>query len=227
MKKSLLLFAILLLSLPALAQTRKSVSILGDSYSTFEGFVEPSTNELWYYAKPKQKQTDVNNVQQTWWHQFIKENGYRLEKNNSYSGSTVSTTGYQGNDYTSRSFITRMRDLGSPDMIIVFGATNDSWAGSPLGEFDWSGSSQGDFKSFRPALCYMLSYLKDRHPNTEIIYLINDGLKESITSSIVEACKHYGIPYVQLHDIDKTAGHPNVNGMRQIADQLTQALKQP
>ncbi len=225
MKKSLLLFAILLLSLPTFAQTRKSVSILGDSYSTFEGFVEPSTNELWYYAKPKQKQTDVNNVQQTWWHQFIKENGYRLEKNNSYSGSTVSTTGYQGNDYTSRSFITRMRDLGSPDMIIVFGATNDSWAGSPLGEFDWSGSSQGDFKSFRPALCYMLSYLKDRHPNTEIIYLINDGLKESVTSSIVEACKHYGIPYVQLHDIDKTAGHPNVNGMRQIADQLTQALK--
>lgn len=225
MKKSLLLFAILLLSLPTFAQTRKSVSILGDSYSTFEGFVEPSTNELWYYAKPKQKQTDVNNVQQTWWHQFIKENGYRLEKNNSYSGSTVSTTGYQGNDYTSRSFITRMRDLGSPDMIIVFGATNDSWAGSPIGEFDWSGSSQGDFKSFRPALCYMLSYLKDRHPNTEIIYLINDGLKESVTSSIVEACKHYGIPYVQLHDIDKTAGHPNVNGMRQIADQLTQALK--
>ncbi|MDE6400053.1 MAG: SGNH/GDSL hydrolase family protein [Muribaculaceae bacterium] len=225
MKRLFLFMAAFLMLLPLAAQSRKSVSVLGDSYSTFEGFVEPATNELWYYARPKQKQTDVNDVKQTWWHLFIKENGYRLEKNNSYSGSTVSTTGYQGNDYTARSFITRMDNLGSPDMIIIFGATNDSWAGSPLGEFDWSGNSQGDFKSFRPALCYMLSHLKDRHPNTEIIYLINDGLKESITSSIVEACTHYGIPYVQLHDIDKTAGHPNVNGMRQIADQLTKALK--
>ncbi|MDE6143662.1 MAG: SGNH/GDSL hydrolase family protein, partial [Muribaculaceae bacterium] len=178
MKRLFLFMAAFLMLLPLAAQSRKSVSVLGDSYSTFEGFVEPATNELWYYARPKQKQTDVNDVKQTWWHLFIKENGYRLEKNNSYSGSTVSTTGYQGNDYTARSFITRMDNLGSPDMIIIFGATNDSWAGSPLGEFDWSGSSQGDFKSFRPALCYMLSHLKDRHPNTEIIYLINDGLKE-------------------------------------------------
>ena len=30
---------------------RLSVSILGDSYSTYEDFVTPSTNELWYYAK--------------------------------------------------------------------------------------------------------------------------------------------------------------------------------
>lgn len=224
MKKLLILALVAILALPMAAQ-RKSVSILGDSYSTFEGFMEPSSNELWYYAKPKEKQTDVKNVKQTWWHQFITNNGYLLERNNSYSGSTVSTTGYQGNDYSERSFINRMKNLGSPDMILIFGATNDSWAGSPLGEFDWTGSSQGDMRQFRPALCYMLRYLQERHPNAEIVYMINDGLKESITSSIIEACNHYGIPYVQFHDIDKTAGHPNVNGMRQISEQLTEALK--
>ena len=75
--------AAFLMLLPLAAQSRKSVSVLGDSYSTFEGFVEPATNELWYYARPKQKQTDVNDVKQTCWHLFIKEHGYRLEKNNS------------------------------------------------------------------------------------------------------------------------------------------------
>ena len=29
-------------------QGLKSVSILGDSYSTFEGYVQPDTNFVWY-----------------------------------------------------------------------------------------------------------------------------------------------------------------------------------
>ena len=49
------------------------------------------------------------------------ENGdYELERNNSYSGSTVCHTGYKGADYSDRSFITRMVDLGQPDIILVF-----------------------------------------------------------------------------------------------------------
>lgn len=221
MRKFLSLMLLILLTLPAAAQGRKSVSVLGDSYSTFEGYVEPSTNELWYYAKPKASQTDVNDVTQTWWHQFITRNGFLLEKNNSYSGATVSTTGYQGNDYSERSFITRMKNIGSPDMILVFGATNDSWAGSPIGEFDWNNVAGGNMKEFRPALAYMLTYLKNRHPNAEIIYIINSDLKPEITSSVAEACDRLGIRHIQLHDIDKTAGHPNKKGMTQIADQLT------
>jgi hypothetical protein len=43
------------------AQTKESVSILGDSYSTFEGFVTPSTNEMWYYEETRD-QTDVDDV---------------------------------------------------------------------------------------------------------------------------------------------------------------------
>ena len=45
-------------------QYKPCVSILGDSYSTYEGYVTPATNEVWYYAKPGQK-TDVESVKQT------------------------------------------------------------------------------------------------------------------------------------------------------------------
>ena len=86
-KLSLLLLTILFASLTT-AQT-KSVSILGDSYSTYEGFMTPSTNELWYYAQNPEARTDVKNVRQTWWHQVIKENGWRLCINNSYSTHRV------------------------------------------------------------------------------------------------------------------------------------------
>lgn len=209
----------------SLAQSRKGVSILGDSYSTFAGVTEPSTNEMWYRHDRDVNATDVDDVKQTWWHIFIKENGYRLVQNNSYSGSTICNTGYQGRDFTDRSFITRMNNLGSPDMIFIFGATNDSWADSPIGEFVWENWNEVHLKSFRPALAYMLAHMVDRYPNTELIYLINDGLKPEITSSIIKACQHYGVPYIELKDIDKTAGHPNIHGMRQIADQINAALK--
>lgn len=209
----------------ASSQSRKSVSVLGDSYSTFENYVEPKSNEMWYFVHPNPDLTDVNDVKQTWWHQLIKEGGYRLEQNNSYSGSTICTTGYRGEDYTPRAFITRMDNLGCPDILLIFGATNDSWANSPIGEFVWSDWTEEQLKSFRPALTYMLSHIVDRYPNTELLYIINDGLKPEITSSIVEACDHYGVPYVQLKDIDKTAGHPNIHGMKQIKEQVAAALK--
>lgn len=207
------------------SQIRKSVSVLGDSYSTFENYVEPKSNEMWYFVHPNPDLTDVNDVKQTWWHQLIKEGGYRLDQNNSYSGSTICTTGYRGEDYTPRAFITRMDNLGCPDILLIFGATNDSWANSPIGEFVWSDWTEEQLKSFRPALTYMLSHIVDRYPNTELLYIINDGLKPEITSSIVEACDHYGVPYVQLKDIDKTAGHPNIHGMKQIKEQVAAALK--
>lgn len=233
MKRSIfkIICASLLLTLgvncPVFSQNKKSVSILGDSYSTFENFVEPSENALWYFVKPNPELTDVTDVKQTWWHKLISENGYKLEKNNSYSGSTICNTGYRGEDYSDRSFITRMNNLGSPDILLIFGATNDSWADAPVGEFVWSDWDNDQLKSFRPALTYMLAYVVDRYTNTEILFIINDGLKPEITSSIIEACNHYNVPYVQLKEIDKTAGHPNIHGMSQISQQVKTSLSRP
>ncbi|MBQ4588044.1 MAG: hypothetical protein IJA95_02005, partial [Bacteroidaceae bacterium] len=65
------------------AQSSKSVSILGDSYSTFQGYLQPDTNWVWYWDSPDAQNTDVHSVRETWWHQFIKKNGYRLCVNNS------------------------------------------------------------------------------------------------------------------------------------------------
>ena len=202
-----------------------SVSILGDSYSTYEDFVTPATNELWYYAKNVEGKTDVKDVSQTWWHQVIKENGWRMCLNNSYSGATISYTGYDGNDYSARSFNTRMNDLGSPDIIFVFGATNDSWAGAPIGEYKYEGITKADMYSFRPALAYMLKWMTDYYLNTKIYFLLNDDLRDEIDESVKTICARYGVPVIELEGIDKISGHPSVKGMRQIADQVNRFLK--
>ena len=111
------------------------VSILGDSYSTFEGHVTPDTNYVWYFKTPNPELTDVSDVSQTWWQQLIRDKGLRLEVNNSFSGATICNRGYRGEDYSDRSFLTRVKALGSPDIILVFGGTNDSWAGVEVGAY--------------------------------------------------------------------------------------------
>ncbi|MDL2241694.1 SGNH/GDSL hydrolase family protein [Bacteroidales bacterium OttesenSCG-928-L03] len=221
MKKLLLAlsFLIILGSATVSAQSLKSVSILGDSYSTFDGYMQPDTNSIWYFTDTKNR-TDVVSVKQTWWHQFIQENNYKLCVNNSYSGATICNTGYRKEDYTDRSFITRMDKLGCPDIIFIFGATNDSWANSPIGDYQYEGWSKESLFSFRPAMAYMLDHMIARYPNVEIYFLLNSGLKEEINESVKTICNHYKVDCIELHDIDKQSSHPSIKGMKQISDQV-------
>lgn len=210
----------------ALAQAKPSVSILGDSYSTFEGYLTPDTMDIWYFEGTQDaRRTDVKNVSETWWMQLIKKKNWKLEVNNSWSGSTICYTGYRDEDYSRRSFITRVPALGSPDIILIFGGTNDSWANAPIGEFKYSDWRRADLYTFRPAMACMLAKIKERYPTADVYVISNDGLKPEITGSMEQICKHYDVPMIQLHGISKTAGHPNVQGMIQIAEQLDREIK--
>jgi hypothetical protein len=205
-------------------QSSKSVSVLGDSYSTYEGFLTPVTNEVWYYAKANPKNTDVTSVTQTWWHEVISEMGWRLCVNNSYSGSTIGYLGYNGNDYSLRSFNTRMDQLGCPDIIFIFGATNDSWAHSPIGEYKYDDITTDDLWSFRPAMAKMLAWMKEHYAQSDIYFLLNDGLSADINTSVKTICEHYDVKRIELKQRDKMGGHATVKGMQQIANQVAEAM---
>ena len=223
MRKFLIFACILIACQNINGQVRKSVSILGDSYSTFQNYVFPDSNAVWY-LDGKQKRTDVTSVEQTWWHQLITNNGMKLEQNNSFSGATVCATGYRGDDYSNRSFYNRALYLGSPDIIFVFGATNDCWAKSPIGEFKYSGWTPEDLFTFRPAMACMLYRLLTRYPNTDLYFIMNCDLTGEITSSCRDICAHYNVKFIQLEGIDKISGHPSIKGMNQIAEQVKAAL---
>lgn len=233
MRNPFLLLAALLLSatfqMSAVAP-RAGVSILGDSYSTFEGHVSPDTNYVWYFKVPNPELTDVTDVKQTWWQQLIRDKGLRLEVNNSFSGSTICHRGYRGEDYSDRSFLTRVKELGSPDIILVFGGTNDSWAGVEVGDYlDAEGKtadgSEPDFYTFRPALDVMLSTMKDYYPGTDIYFIVNTKLRPEITESIVTLCRKHGVETIMLENIAKKANHPSVKGMAEIARQVGERIR--
>ena len=225
MKRIIFSLTMLLAAITACGQNSPlRISILGDSYSTFEGYLTPDTNAVWYWDK-EWECTDVRTVRQTWWHQLLKETGMKLCVNNSFSGATICYTGYKQEDYSDRSFVTRVPYLGSPEVIIVFGGTNDSWAKSPVGEFKYENWTRQDLYSFRPAMACMLSSLQDYYPGAEIYVVINTGLTKEVTESMQVISDHYGVRWILLHDIDKQWGHPSQKGMRQIAEQLSEVIK--
>ena len=198
------------------------ISVLGDSYSTFEGWI-PRGNAIWYYNAPR-NQNDVSKVEETWWHQAVKLLGGTLERNNSFSGATVCFTGYYKEDYTMRSFLTRAADLGDPEVILVCGATNDSWCGAPIGDYKYADWSRRDLFAFRPAMAKMCHELKAFYPRAKVYFILNSELKPEINDSVHEICRHYAIPCIDLTMIDKQKGHPSVAGMRAFAQQVANVV---
>lgn len=226
------------------AQNPLRVSILGDSYSTFEGYLSCDTNHVWYFNADNPKhhpRNDVGRVEQTWWHQVIERLGARLERNNAFSGATVCYCGYQKDaanaghvavaglerfaDYSNRSFVNRATELGQPDLILICGATNDSWCGAPIGEYIYDNWTDEQLHYFRPAMAKMLAIITARYPKARVLFILNSELKESINESCHTICQYYGVPCLDLHDIDKQGGHPSVAGMKTFADQVLEELK--
>lgn len=219
---SILALAILAIVSLSAQEQKVKVSILGDSYSTFEGYVVEG-NELWYGSSPQwDRGNDVVRVWDTWWHQLIDDNGLQLEVNDSWSGSTVCTTSYNGVHRPDNAFISKMRidRLGNPDVILVFGGTNDMWAGSPLGDYQYADWTEDDLRNFRPALCYLFDQLHKHYPNALIYNIENTELRSEFYESCEVICKHYGVTRVRLHHISKQLGHPSIDGMNAIARQV-------
>lgn len=201
------------------------ISVFGDSYSTFAGFI-PKGNATYYEPGEDRvnPENDVSRPEECWWHMLIGTLGGKLERNESWSGSTIGYRGYGGYDAKKTSFLQRVDRLGSPDLIFLFGGTNDAWAGVPLGEAKDADWTEEDLFTYRPALSKTLFELRRLYPAAEIVFILNSEVSKEFTAATSETCARYGVPFIRLRYIDKQGGHPSINGMRQIADQVLKAL---
>lgn len=211
----------------------KNIMILGDSYSTFKGYIPEGYAA--YYDPEQSKGIDVASVRDTWWYKLCEEENLNLILNNSWSGSTVCHTGYNNADCSkTSSFIHRFRKLKTEgffyknkiDVLFIFGATNDSWANVPLGQVQFSDFEEENLFKVLPGICYLIKEAKESLPDTKIVYVINTDLKDEITNTVIEAAEHYGINYVRLDSITKINGHPTAKGMTEIKEQVASFIKQ-
>ena len=207
------------------------VLILGDSYSTFLGYIPEGYAP--HYGNPLTR-TDVKKVEETWWHMLTSERGETIAQNNSWSGSTICYTAYNNVDCSKiNSFIFRLNELEKSGFfkehdvktLYIFGGTNDNWANAPVGKVQYDNFTHKDLFSVLPATCYLVKRAKEIIPSSRIVVIINSELKREITDGMKECAMHYNVPFVELHDVDKTEGHPTKKGMTAIKDQIQQVLQ--
>ena len=205
----------------------ETFGILGDSYSTFSGFI-PEGNRC-YYPRPEDVD-DVLRVEQTWWYQLMTKRNLRLLVNESYSGATVCEDVREGypedSSFTKRAiraFSEKTEE--KPNFIFLFGCTNDSWFDRTIGSNQYENWTDADLQQVLPAYCNTIHSLKTANPEATIVAIINTDLKEEIQNGMLLACEYYDIAKVVLSDISKQSGHPDALGMTQIAQQVEAVLE--
>ena len=155
--------------------------------------------------------------------------GAELVMNDSWSGSTICYTGYQGDCSATSSFITRLEKYIADDFfkkneidtVFVLGGTNDSWADARLGEV----SDEGREALFcvLPAIRKFLTLLRSAFDG-RIVVISNTEIKPEIIHCLLDEAESVGGTGIRLRHIHKVSGHPDILGMRQIYEQVKAAI---
>ncbi len=147
----------------------KKLSILGDSISTFTGYI-PENYSLFY-----PENGTIFNVEETWWKQLLNQTGMVLCRNASYSGALCAGNTTDTQDARCGASDKRIADLmstdgSSPDLIIVFIGINDYLTDVPMGSFQGIDTLPGEgvVSTFCDGYGVMLRKVKNAYPNAAI-----------------------------------------------------------
>ena len=196
-----------------------SLSILGDSISTYEGYI-PEGFAVFFPLKG-----EVTDVSQTWWMKLLDDTGMKLCSNDSSAGSTcvgysmsVDDPKYGCGGYRISALAGEQGKI--PDVIIIYMGTNDLLTAVPLGDNDGTELvEEGMIENFSDAYCLILDKVQGDYPAARIycctlvpvgdwgteqqpfVTLTNQlGLtSEDYSERIETIAKNKGIPVIDLH----------------------------
>lgn len=232
----------------------KTLSILGDSISTFRGY------NLEGYAVFFPDFGEITAVEDTWWQRVVNDLGLTLSKNGSSSGATVAGDSTGTDDPACacnelRTGALAGADGACPELIIVYLGTNDMIEAVPLGNNDGTAAVQeGEITTFSDAYTLMLDKLQAKYPqariycctllpvgnygtNTPFVEWVNGiGLTSAdYSGAIVQISENKGLSVVDLQNcgvtIDNLAEmstdgvHPKPAGMACIAEAVRKTLE--
>ncbi len=208
--------------------TVKKVSLLGDSISTYQGFMladESYSMNKFYPVLGTAPQ--VSNEQLTWWWRLIydKMSDTRLEFDNAYSGSSVTYTdvkidGMASFDHRCNTNSIQKRALdygvGSPDILFfyagrndfgVFGDKTDLLLGDysePSLETAYDSSRETLFNNYSQGAVAILRNFHNDHPAAKILMIMHDQMSDGYEDAANAVCtfmagKGCDIRLVNLH----------------------------
>lgn len=227
----------------------KTVSILGDSISTYQGWIPEGY--ACFYPDPD---NDIKDVSQTWWMQVIQNTGMSLLVNGSWSASAVcgdSRAEDSSAGCSSRRIVDLMGNTGTvPDVILVYLGANDFFASIPLGKFSGTAEYRNDHYiwDFTEGYELMLQKLQAVYPTSKIYCMTlieansgdhprvnaNGNTIADYNSRIKQIAAAHGISVIDVHNcglevyelgrFTSDGTHPNREGAAKMAAYVTNAL---
>ena len=201
------------LTVSTISKNRRTISIIGDDISTFKDFILSGYN----FEYPKGNVDDMN---KTWWKQYIDISNGKLEVNASTNGSGVCNKTVA--QYSVPSLYERASLIGSPSEIVIALGTHDN---QPVGNIDYDADIASYSESeFAPALIKGIKQIYSVNPQTRIVYVIFKTVNNSYVSAINQICNHYNIEVVSFKDINYSTVdtyHPDSDGMKKISSVLS------
>lgn len=226
----------------------KNISILGDSISTFAGWI-PEGNLAFYNGT----NGGINDVSQTWWKRTIDTLNMNLCINNSWSGSRVTTTG--GNE--SSGCMSRCENLHNgeilPDVIIVYMGINDFNNNVQLGDYNGTQDFPTTTTTFKEAYSIMLNKILTKYQNAKVYVCTlpycdrneddnvfpeknNNGvLLSTWNNAIREIADLFGLDIIEISKCGLTFQnrkvytnddlHPNIEGMELVSRKVINTIK--
>lgn len=227
----------------------KYVSILGDSISTYKGYI-PADYACFY----PDAENDVKDVSQTWWMQVINYTGMRLNVNGSYSASAVCGDS-RGEDSSAGCSTRRIVELIAPDgtvpdVILVYMGANDFFHSIEIGDYPGSAVHRSDHYiwNFTEGYELMLQKLQAVYPASRIYCMTlieanssdhprvngNGDTIADYNRRIKEIAAAHNIPVIDVHNCGMDVSvlnrytsdgtHPNKEGSAKMAAYVTNAL---
>lgn len=188
----------------------KTISIQGDSISTFAGTIT-NGNATYYSASHK----FVNSIDATWWGLLINECRMRLIRNDAWAGSRISGTGDNAMCSVARCSNIKHIDstvdtyqYGAPEIIVVMAGTNDVSGNVEMG------TANGAVTTYMGAFKTMLANLKSQCRNAKIVVFqlyrgnvldyANSGGKHQYEyqEAMANLCRRYGVYYIGPEHFD-------------------------
>jgi len=212
----------------------KRISVIGDSISSFDGYI-PEGYDAYYPTATCR----TFNVRDMYWYRlaYEKMSDAILDVNIAFSGSLVTYTNNGKNNNFPRRYIER-GGMGSPDIILLFGGTNDYTAsktlyGSLKCDTATSAPSQEDLNTVFSAAdaaatlaqaqaelgdeTYLEAYVKLvrmmvlQYPQVRIVLIIGEHFSVGMKETIEAIAAHYP-------DNCRTVDFLSVNGLDGITD---------
>lgn len=196
-----------------LTDKTNTVSIIGDSISTFNGY----QREGYAYYYPI---GDVTNVEQTYWYKFVKHFGFDFD-NLSISGSCVTK---RTDDASRKSLYERVLVTKESKLFVIALGCNDYFRNVTIGDsYDYDTDiSQLSDTVFISAYIKAIKQLYVQYPRARII-LLTLSMGDNYANAVKNIAEHYGLPYYDLRSVytwSQSQPHPDALGMANIANEL-------